>query len=222
MNATQKLIALHAKLRATLDTVTPGDGVLIEWLALYHKQAQDIAHPRTDAIPAEAAQRDILKELSRFTSDQKVVDWAHAQRITLPRGQFWWWLNPDNRTAFIKGVPNSNGIPRITNGIDVYIERADGTLMLGHHDWLKYNRKPRTDNSTGKPTQTHISTRDTDLARKIVTTKAYDLFNTKYAACVGKPCTFKPNGNADKDVERLAPFVAEYFQAFIQKATSSI
>ena len=80
--------------------------------------------------------------------DQSVIDWVHSKGITLPQNQVWWWCNPDNRTGRIVGFDGnplhpdqSFGIPRITNGIDVYIERMDGTLFLGHKDWLKLDRK---------------------------------------------------------------------------------
>jgi hypothetical protein len=131
------------------------DHEYLGWLESYVSRAHEILRPsETPAVDNEGMRQTILREYTQFGSDQAALDWAHRNKISLSKGP-WWWLNPDNRTGNIIGLEGSHGIPRITNGIDVWIERGDGSTFLGHRDWLKYDRRKAdlTKDSSAKPTK---------------------------------------------------------------------
>lgn len=155
------LAELATKVKALLDERSAiGPEKFVAWLYSYAMRGQEILAPKQQP----GLESDIRKEYNRFgtgVSGQRVVEWAHKHNIILPQGQHWWFIrerqaeytkgeaknsdllqNPP-RTGCIQGIPNSEGIPRITNGIDVYIERPDGTLLLGHRDNLKWDHKPK-------------------------------------------------------------------------------
>lgn len=110
----------------------------------------------TEVTTSRVPERDIRRELSRFGTDQAVVDFAQKHHLILPQGEFWYTMNHKGRTAWIDGLEQSvrcHGIPRITNGITCYIELGDGSLVLGHRDWLKYDRR-KADLAKDKKEQT--------------------------------------------------------------------
>lgn len=56
------------------------------------------------------------------------------------------------RTGYIQGLEaETRGYPRITNGIDVWIERHDGTLFKGHRQWLVWDKRARDLSKLGQP-----------------------------------------------------------------------
>lgn len=126
----------------------------VEWLTqigLLAKDAQIIAATvqslnrlaSSNSVARKPKATKVIKEIHGFGVQQRVVDWCHKHKITLPKKELWWWLDKgDTNTGYIKGLLMSRGYPRITNGIDVWIERPDGTLFKGHKDWLKWDRRP--------------------------------------------------------------------------------
>ena len=100
------------------------------------------------AEPGEShATESLSREYKEFTRDQRVVDFAHAHKLTLGRKRQWYWCsNQENkdgspRWGNIVGLPTTHGIPRITNGVDVWIELTSGELFLGHQDWWQGERR---------------------------------------------------------------------------------
>ncbi len=156
MNPTEQAIKeLKSKVLALLGDPL-SDRQFVDWLATYAARGQKILNPPQLGFKDESQRRSVLSDIGQFHSSQAVVDWAHSKHLTLPHNQNWWWCNPDNRTGRILGFDGnpehpdqSFGIPRITNGIDVWIERMDGTLFKGHRDWLKLDRL-QSGNGTSK------------------------------------------------------------------------
>jgi len=98
----------------------------------------------TEVTTSRVPERDIRRELSRFGTDQSVVDFAVKHHLILPQGEFWYTMNHEGRTASVIGLEKSihcQGTPRITNGVTCYMELGDGSLVLVHRDWLKYDRR---------------------------------------------------------------------------------
>ena len=87
------------------------------------------------------------REYKEFSRDQRVVDFAHAHKLTLGRKRQWFWCSnqayKDGSPLWgnIVGLPTTHGIPRITNGVDVWIELPSGELFLGHQDWWQGERR---------------------------------------------------------------------------------
>lgn len=61
---------------------------------------------------------------------------AAHHRITLTGRFAGPWRLTKPFVGQISGLNNSYGTLTATNGIDCYIERADGTLFMGHMDWF--------------------------------------------------------------------------------------
>jgi hypothetical protein len=98
----------------------------------------------TTVEPPKVAERDIRQCFTRMGTAQAVVDFCNKHNITLPKDEYWYCINANGRTARIQGLESSvkaHGIPRITNGIVVWMELGNGELFLGHRDWLKYDRR---------------------------------------------------------------------------------
>jgi hypothetical protein len=97
-----------------------------------------------DVEDVKVPERDIRTCFSGLGTRQAVIDFCALHHITLPKNEYWYCINANGRTAWIEGLEASkraHGIPRITNGVVVWMELADGTLFLGHRDWLKYDRR---------------------------------------------------------------------------------
>lgn len=207
---------IKSKLRALLDSPVE-DKDFVFWLAAYSKQADEALRGPVEHI--QPSRRDLVAELSRFASDQKAIEWAHQQKITLAKGQFWWWLNPDNRTGKIVGLENSAGYPRITNGIDVWIERFDGSIFLGHRDWLKYDKRPFNPNlpsikdAKGKdsPVVAPVA-KYLDTAKDLIKNKRVLAFLDKYqSTCSDQEAgTFKEDDVAKWTPEFLSTLIDKY------------
>src|ERR1035438_9505300 len=97
--------------------------------------------------PGAQANNVASREYKEFTRDQRVVDFCHAHKLTLGRKRQWYWCsNQENKDGTpkwgqVNGLPTTRGIPRITNGVDVWIELASGELFLGHQDWWQGERR---------------------------------------------------------------------------------
>jgi len=133
---------LASKVKASMDAVLNGQmplGQLESWLRTYAQRAQDLRSERSEpsCSPAGASHEE-----QTWASSQAVVDWCHKQQLTLDKHSYWWTL-PSEPTGHIRGLDNSHGTARITNGIDVWIERADGSLFKGHLAWFIKDKKPR-------------------------------------------------------------------------------
>jgi len=191
------------------EPLQPAD--FIGWLSRYAARGNDLLHGVSEQAVSEPQRRDMLKDLARFQSDQTVVDWANEHKILLDKGVFWWWLNPDEKTAKINGLDNSQGIPRITNGIDVWIERGDGSVFKGHRDWLKYDRRKATnlkDNASRPQSESKpkLAARHVQVAQQIVASGNLSLLKDRYEQVVGKPLTI------GLTVEEVSGAMAEYLE----------
>jgi len=234
-----ELASLRQTALGILSSPTTDDVAFVEWLQKFADRGNAILHPPQK--PSDAFNRDIRREFSRFQTDQEAINWAHYKKITLPKGQFWWWFNPECRTGRIVGfdietqvettkiVDRSFGIPRITNGIDVWIERFDGTIFLGHRDWLIMDRrtkdedrydengnlKPREkkpgkrDKALNEPSAEHIR-----LATKIVSEKMLGSFAEKYTSVTKKE--FPTISILSAEV--VAPYVKEWLDTIAVNA----
>ncbi len=86
----------------------------------------------------QTQQEQANRDWTNFTSSQGVVDFCQAKNLTLPHKQGWWMV-PKQPFGTISGLEKSTkatGHARITNGIDIWLECADGTLFKGHRDWF--------------------------------------------------------------------------------------
>src|SRR5690349_3696963 len=98
----------------------------------------------TTVEPPKVAERDIRSCFAKLGTNQAVVDFCNKHHIILPKNEYWYCINSKERTATIIGLETSikaHGIPRITNGVVVWMELGNGELFLGHRDWLKYDRR---------------------------------------------------------------------------------
>lgn len=164
MTKARQLSELRTKVCGMLSDPAIDDMQFVEWLEVYTSRAHEILSPPIAELSLDCPEADIRREYNRFgtgVSGQRVIEWAHSHGITLPKEQHWWFIRERQAeyakgtakesdllenvptTGYIHGVPNSNGYPRITNGIDVYIERFDGSLFLGHRDWLRWDRRAK-------------------------------------------------------------------------------
>lgn len=165
------------------------DKEFVEWMKSYVVRAQEVLHP-TSATITEEQRKTILRNMKQFQLDQRVVDWSAKNKVLLAHNEYWWWLNDDERPAHFHGLPETRGIPRITNGIDVWSELFSGKLFKGHRDNLVYERRSRKatngNGSSAKPTEPlcTITSRDIEIAQTLLD-KGCDLFKEKYRILMG-------------------------------------
>ena len=236
-NKAKDLLSLRGKLAALCadvpDHVFLADGKaqhdFVEWLKSFSSRAQQILNPPQAVAVTE---RDMLKAFGGFKNAQRVVDWCHEKKITLPHNQHWWFLgnqepgNPKCRTARIEGFDGNNshpdatvGHPRITNGIDVYIERADGSTLLGHRDWLIWQRRPRVASDKTKGVGTSGSSmpalgqKELAVAAKLVALGDLSYLAERYQAACQKPLAVKLTGDKEADIANVGRAVSEYLDA---------
>jgi hypothetical protein len=120
----------------------------LRWLVTYGQRAQELLCPTPKATgSADDQNTDFLKSMRRFANCQRVVDFCEKHKLVLPHGEFWWWLSTD-RPGHLQGFQTDadghtvRGIARITNGIELWIERDNATLFKCHREWWRYDRKP--------------------------------------------------------------------------------
>jgi hypothetical protein len=69
-----------------------------------------------------------------------VVTFMARHRLTLPHREDWYIIHPmRQRPGQVNALGNLRGIPRITNGIMLYIEKASGEVVEVHRDWFVYD-----------------------------------------------------------------------------------
>jgi len=157
----------------------------VGWLEVYSARAKSIISPK-DSDRTEAQRRDLLADLSRFQSDQACVEWANTHGVLLHDKTFYWWLNPEGRIAKIVGIEDTTrGIPRITNGIDVWMELHDGRIFKGHRDNLVYERRNAT--LAAKPEKAVKPKRNAfyETAEKMLANGALETFKSRYEELLG-------------------------------------
>lgn len=77
------------------------------------------------------------KEYARTTS---VILFCDRHRITLSNKEHWYPVLrqlPGHVNAL--DTPNLRGVPRITNGVMMYIERSDEQVVMVHREWFVYD-----------------------------------------------------------------------------------
>lgn len=214
MNAIEqrKMSDLRQKVRCM--TKCSSDVDFVGWLEAFAERGREILHPQDHAPQTEVQRRDLLRSLSRFQCDQKTIDFAHANKITLGKGVFWWYIG-DERTGYIHGLEDeSRGHPMITNGIDVWIVKLNGELFKGHRDWLVYDRRPKDAprkgkslaKPTSKPTAANLVT-----AQAILDAGTYEGFAAKFKDTCHEDLPTAVN------VELLATYVARYLNAVLEQ-----
>jgi hypothetical protein len=185
------------------------------------KRAQLLLNP--PASPTVET-RDAIQHFRRFASDQRAIDWAHQQKITLAKGICWWWIGRDDRQAHINGLEADDGatlvgFPRITNGIDVWMERADGTIFLGHRDSLVWHKLPRqSKDQSAEHCAVDVKTEYIKLAKKLLAQKETDglaRFRRNYALLMQKPLTFS-------SVTNLGMHIQLYMDKFIAQGQATL
>ena len=193
----RSVFELRAKVECLCQKVDlPVDnGEFLNWLVTYSKQAQMLLHP--DRGEEKMDSKTIRKELKQFQISQKVVDFAHKHKIILRKGDHYWWLS-DDRTGYIQGLEDqTRGWPRITNGIDVWIELPDGEVFMGHRDWLKYDRRPKdfdklanaaSEAAVRKPSKKKVTLTANDIryAQALIENESVQEFAVKYVKLTGR------------------------------------
>jgi len=149
------LCALRDRLSSTLVTECVSDEGFATLLDSYAQRvkeiiaqdpAQKVNGHRHIGLASNAQRSTAQREWQEFTNDQRVVDFCEQQRLTLAKGRLWWWCANQRRKdgtpryGEIRALPGSRGVCRISNGVDVWIEKEDGTLYLGHVAWFKGDR----------------------------------------------------------------------------------
>ena len=69
----------------------------------------------------------------------EMVAWLNAKRMVVKDLTKWRWITSTD-PGEINGLPTSRGKARMTNGILVLVERLDGSVMIGHFDWWKWDK----------------------------------------------------------------------------------
>ncbi len=116
------------------------------WMMDYgHQASQILTPPSTDADETPEPDYDCFRNFRRFANSQQVVDFCHKHKLTLAHNSFWWWLSSDQPGHLTGIVANGDevirGIPRITDGIQMWVERPDGQLSLVHREWWRKDKK---------------------------------------------------------------------------------
>jgi hypothetical protein len=126
--------SIARRVRAACDEcATPGE--LHTMLGIMQRELMALMHPHRD--PSYAEHQDATRALRQFTNDQRVVDFCHQHSLTLSGERQWYWVTKQTAGA-VNGLPGTNGIPRLYNGVDVWIELVpSGKMFLGHIDWWK-------------------------------------------------------------------------------------
>lgn len=137
---------LRSKVLALCNNTAFSDVEFVEWLTTYAKRGDDILNPPDNAVES-APTADALRSFRRFANNQRVTDFCLKHNLQLKHGSFWWYLS-DERPGHVWGLEArsdeamaSRGIARLTDGIQLWIERADGSLFLGHREWWRKDRK---------------------------------------------------------------------------------
>jgi len=120
---------------------------------LWQRRIWEVLH--NAGVPTQKQVDDSVKAWREFTNDQRVVEFCEQKKLTLHKGRQWYWCTnqrrPDGSLKYgaIIGLEHKRGVPRITNGVDVWIELEDGEMFLGHRDWWKGEKLMGTNNRIG-------------------------------------------------------------------------
>lgn len=212
MNQTpQELKDFQAKVRREL--AEPMDArEFCQELQRYAKQGQVLLAPAVAEVFDEMTQR---RDEQAFSNPQMVVEWCHKHKVVLKAKMSHWFMNLEKKVGYINGLEKESvGIPRVTNGIDVWIERADGTIFVGHRDWLIYYKVQkdraadgtRPTKSAAKPTRMPTP-KALSTAIRIVNSGDLSLLKAKFEQLFGEPFTFVLNGNKQQDITQVAHLV---------------
>ena len=150
---THLLSAIRAELITIETAVTCGGEsrlaakTLHTWCGLWQRRAYEILNP-TQVASTDDQQRTARINWAEFTRDTNVIEFCEKHQIILAKGRQWYWCTKQTRAdgtprwgAIIGLEKGTRGVARITNGVDVWIEREDGSLFLGHQDWFKGERR---------------------------------------------------------------------------------
>lgn len=92
---------------------------------------------RESSLPTEKQTEDSNLALLSWARDVKTMDFVQLHSLNLDRKTQWRWVQDDieiyGQCNWSK-LSKFQGVPRITNGIFVYIERGDGTVFKAHLD----------------------------------------------------------------------------------------
>lgn len=84
--------------------------------------------------------------------------------VTLPRHQHWWPVI-NQRIGEVNALANLRGFPRITNGIEVYIETEVGDLLLVHREWFVYDKGGQVPRTQSEGVAQSLSSEEKKLAQ---------------------------------------------------------
>ena len=147
---------LRSKVAALCNNIAFSDHEFVDWLTTYAKRGDEILNPPDDDSMPVPLSEDAMRRFRRFANDQKVTDFCLKHKLQLPHGSFWWYLS-DERPGHVWGLEArsdaalaSRGIARLTDGIQIWIERPDGSLFLGHRQWWRKDRKPSSNAAKAK------------------------------------------------------------------------
>jgi hypothetical protein len=133
---------ISSDLRASLDEVVLAASgkeasalhALHKELGLFQRRIHAVLHP---VLPLNETQEDTVKrQWAEFTRDTQVIEFCERKKLLPSKGRMWFWVT-EQREGEIIGLPTCRGTPRITNGVEVWIEKSDGSLFLGHQDWFQ-------------------------------------------------------------------------------------
>jgi hypothetical protein len=89
-------------------------------------------------VRTEDQRRDANHALAAWARDIKTMDFVVDHNITLGtsgKKTIWRWVDEETEVpGIIQGMPTLRGIPRITNGVLMYVEQENGKVFLGHID----------------------------------------------------------------------------------------
>ena len=67
------------------------------------------------------------------------------------------WRMVERQVGQIIGLPDSRGVLVCTNGIQCFIEQADGKLYLGHYDWFVADEQSAERSSVARSTKKTVA-----------------------------------------------------------------
>jgi hypothetical protein len=134
---TSEIREIVAKVAALCRETLDGSTTAIEFvdqIGNYHHRALNVLQgfEKHHFVESKAS-----LEWTTYAASTKVVEWCNASGVTLDKRTYWWPLS-EERTGHIGGVPNSQGIARITDGVMLWVERHNQSPLLGHlAEWRK-------------------------------------------------------------------------------------
>lgn len=144
-----EVLSLASKIASLVDDLRGGytnSAEFNRWLMDYSTQCNRILHPIEAPQPINDIQRETIEREDRvFLVGTLCIQWMEKQKIVLPPGR-WEWVLRGKHGSF-NGIPNSNGVARISNGILLVVENEVGNIFMGHRDWFIPDEDPEQDAS---------------------------------------------------------------------------